>query len=105
LSFVAITESFVLLYSPPVTHVIVDFIAKHDILGIQQAATDFGETSSLPGLKTCVAGQAWFTPFAPHVVGSSSQHVVSEHDAAFVVHFSVAFAATTFKPFFFVWHE
>jgi len=98
--------SLVLSYSVhPVMQVMLAFKAKHDNFGMQQAATDFGETSSLPGLKTCVAGQAWFTPFAPHVFASSSQHVASTHEAAFVVHLSVAFAATTFKPFFFVWHE
>jgi hypothetical protein len=85
--------------------VMLDFKAEHDNLGMQQAATVGGETSSLPGLKTSVAGQAWFTPFAPHVFLSSSQHVASTHEASFVLHLSSFFASTTFKPFFFVWHE
>jgi hypothetical protein len=71
---------------------------------MQQAAWDFTE-SSLPGLKTWVAGQAKFSPANPHVFVSFSQHVASTHEAAFVAHLSFAFKATVFKPFFFVPHE
>jgi len=88
----------------PVMQVMLAFNAKHDNLGMQHAAWDFTE-SSLPGLKTWVAGQLKFTPFNPHVFVSDSQHVASTHEAAFEAQLSPAFAATAFKPFFFVPHE
>lgn len=88
----------------PVMQVMPAFKAKHDIFSMQQAA-GLLLASSLPGLNMVVPVQPWFFPPTPHKLVSSSQHVVSSHDAASVGHLvAEAGAPLFFKPFFLELH-